>query len=688
MKQYILSLQYWLVVLFLSILFSANAEEYQQRTNLPSFFIATDDGTGVYDKVTWKAGVVVVKSSDSSEEIDMEVDIRGRGNSTLGMEKKPYRIKFPKGQKVRLLGLPAQERNWVLLANHADKTLMRNALAFEIGRFLEMDYTPPVRFVDVFFNGDFQGNYMVTDQIEVASYRVPAGKQEEEAVTEPDITGGYLLEMDGFAEGEPEFFYSEKDRNVKFTIKYPKDDEINDAQRNYIKRYIADFENCLFGDNFKDKSIGYRAMVDTASLINWYIASELSGNPDAFWQMFIYKKRNDDKLYFGPLWDYDIAFNNDYRICSGATQDQYVVSAITKLMRESAHAPRNWIERFWQDPCFREAVERRWKELIEAGIEDYLLDFIDKTSAYLEESQKENFKRWNILNQRIHFEVQFFQTYQQGVDNLKTYIEKRVAFLTSSFIVPEDQKPTLPFVAESRHYKIANIKTNKVFSVGNEDVREGTSVVAWESQDEEGQLWNIIDMGDGFFKITDTSYTLAISGSGGVGDDLKLQPVDDNNDAQKWQIVPLGVGGQYGFVNKASGHSINNSGGGNYNGNKIIEYTSKVHLGGSDNQNWYIHKQPMHSTTTTPLMPALQDVEIYSNPASSYAYVKFDAGQGVDVRIAVYDVAGKLVYSSSYNYLQGEQSINLPVGDLRTGLYFVVLKPDGSREVTSKLIVR
>lgn len=679
------------LLFFLSLFGVQKAQSQEQLTNLPTFYITTNDGTQVSDKTTWKDGRVVVKSTLPSEEIDMQMQIRGRGNSTMSMPKKPYRIKFLKGNKINLLGLPAKERNWVLLANYADKTLMRNALAFEIGHFLEMEYTPPVRFVDVVYNGSFQGNYMLTDQLEVAKYRVPVEEQDVMASTEPDITGGYLLEIDGFADSyppEPEFFYSKKDSRVKFVIKYPKDDEINAAQRTYIRNYIADFEESLYGNNFTDPVLGYRAKVDTVSLVNWYIACELTGNSDSFWQVYLYKKRNNDKLYFGPLWDYDIAFNNDLRLADKDGGGNYIAeSAVNKLMRTHAHEPRSWIIRFWQDFWFQEAVERRWKEIMEKGIREHLLDYIDDTAALLAQSQEQNFNKWNILNRRVYQEVLLFNTYDKGVNYLKDYVDSRVDFLQTNFIISDDQRPSVPFVAENRLYKIANVKTHNVFSIEQNVAQEGATIVAWENQEnDDRQLWRIVESDDGYFRIIDKESRWAIAGDG-LGSKLKLAAINEGDATQKWEVIPVGLGNKYGFVNKYSKYSINNSGGGLDNGNPIIEYTSKVHQGGSDNQNWYFHKLPLEGgTTQNGIYAAIDNIQIYPNPVFSYAYVDFSCGSGVDVRISLYNLAGGVLYDSGYNYMQGEASVNLPVSGLAPGVYLLELKTASGQFYTSKLI--
>ena len=114
------------------------------------------------------------------------LQIRGRGNSTWRKsEKKPYRLKFHAPQ--RLLGPGfANARDWTLLANHGDKTLIRNALTYELGRFVGLPFCPAYLFVDLFVNGQYLGIYQVSDQVEAGKGRVAVKK-----------ASGWLLETAG-----------------------------------------------------------------------------------------------------------------------------------------------------------------------------------------------------------------------------------------------------------------------------------------------------------------------------------------------------------------------------------------------------------------------------------------------------------------------------------------------------------
>jgi hypothetical protein len=560
---------------------------FAQLTNLPTLYINTENAQPVVSKVDYLNATVTILSSDATEEVtNLAAEIKGRGNSTWGMNKKPYRLKLNK--KANLFGLPAKAKNWVLLANYADKTLMRNAVAFKIGEITGLEFTPSAKFVDLYLNGEFLGNYMLTDQIEVNDKRVNVEEQDSVDVREPEVTGGYLLEVDGFAADEPNWFTSSQ--GLKITIKYPDSDEIAAEQETYIQNYINAFESKLFAANFKDPEAGYRSMVDTASLVNWYIACELTGNSDSFWSTYLYKRRSNDKLYFGPLWDFDIAFNNDNRLGN----------AINKLMREHAFNPRTWIQRFWEDEWFQKAVERKWKALVDGGIYNQLTAYIDETATLLENSQVKNFQRWNILNTRVYRETYLFTTYAGGVNYLKTYLRDRITFLNTSFISPEPPQPTAPFVAEDFYYNILNKRTNNAIDVTGESTASGALLMLWAPADaDDGQLWKIEAVDDTYFRFINKRSGLVMTANG-RGNNLLQKDPDNADAAQKWKITPVLTGGLYGIESAVAPayYSVNNNAGSFENGNKVIVYDNRI--AESENQQWYIQKREMLETDNPP----------------------------------------------------------------------------------------
>lgn len=603
----------------------------QQLTNLPTFYITTDGSRPITSKTTWLPAQLSIVSSDTAELISAPMTIRGRGNSTWNMAKKPYRIKME--QKTRLLNLPAREKDWVLLANHADKTLIRNAVAFKIGSLLGFEFTPSARFADVVINNQFVGNYMLTDQVERGDLRVRIEKLDSTLIDQPALSGGYLLEIDGFATSEPVWFTSSQ--ALKITVKYPDDDEITPGQLNYIRSFTNSFENALFSSNFNDPLTGYRPMVDTTSLINWYLASELTGNPDCFWSTYLYKRRSDDRFYFGPLWDYDIAFNNDHRLGD----------AVNSLMRDKAFNPRQWIRRFWEDDWFRLAVNRRWKELIQSGLEDSLIKYIDATVLLLDASQHRNFDRWPVLSTKVYNEQFLFPTYEEGVDYLKSYLRQRISFLTASFESTQPEIPTPAFSVEPFYYRILNKGTNNAIDVADNATSVLNRLYMWAPQEEDlAQQWIIRQLNTGNYQFINRNSGLAMMGNGRAVHLIQQLP-DSSDKAQQWKIVPLFSGDIYGLENVLSGYSVNNSGGNTANGTAVIEYDNNMLNLAKTNQHWYLQKvEKLDVNTGTPRFCTAR-VMVYPNPASEFIQIKNDGDE--EIRVQLYLPDGRLLLTES-----------------------------------------
>jgi hypothetical protein len=662
--------KYTLLSIFLLTFFSALIFAQVQKSNLPTFFITTLNSQPVVDKDNYLMGNIVVKSSDSTENLSLVTQIKGRGNSTWGLAKKPYRIKL--NSKTKLLNLPAKAKSWVLLANYGDKTLMRNALALKISSLLGLEFTPSARFVDLVLNGTYLGNYLLTDQMEAGPGRVNIDIQDSTVITEPDITGGYFLELDGFA-SDPDIWFA-SGKGLKMTVHSP--DVMNKAQLAYIQNYINGFENALFSTNFKDPVKGYRAIVDTTSLINWYIGCELTGNSDSFWSTYIYKKRSDDKLYFGPMWDYDIAFNNDSRLGD----------ATTKLMRESAFDPRTWINQLWLDDWFRTAVWRRWQKLNGDDLLGVLTTFIDQTSTLLNASQQLNFQTWNVLNTKVYLEQNLYTTYSAGVDYLKTYMSSRVNFLNTSFAYTEPPKPSEPFVVTNNYYMILNKRTNNTIDINQNSVASNATLVMWTPiKDDNSQLWQIIQVGDGLYHIINKNSGLAMTGNGSYINLIQTL-VNSTNNAQKWSITPVLTGNTYGIVNLKSGYAIDNSGGGFANGTSAIEYSKDIT--GNVNQQWYFQKVDTVSTGLSQSDYLQQKVEILPNPATDNIKIKFTNNEPQPSIITILSIPGIVKYQAQINNLNsGNEGIDISLSGFESGVYLVYIMNHEGEKVVRKLIV-
>ena len=223
------------ISLFFSTLLMAVAvcAQYTQLTNLPTIYIDTYNRQAVTSKTTYVYAKMMYVDDGQVVQYD-SLQIRGRGNSTWNLAKKPYRIKFHESTKFLGKGY-AKNKSLTLLANHADKSLLRNAVTFTLGDYLGQDFSPAAHFVDLVLNGTYLGNYQVSDQVNVDNKRVEIFEQEEEATDSSNITGGYLVEIDGFGTSEKVYFRTGK--NLIVSVKSPDEDIINTAQKNYIKQY-------------------------------------------------------------------------------------------------------------------------------------------------------------------------------------------------------------------------------------------------------------------------------------------------------------------------------------------------------------------------------------------------------------------------------------------------------------------
>ncbi|MBQ3781777.1 MAG: CotH kinase family protein, partial [Bacteroidaceae bacterium] len=524
-----------ILLFLLSLCVTVMGQDFRRVTNLPHVYIMTENKQNITSKDYYiNSTIWYVNESDNVIEYD-SVGIRGRGNSTWSLPKKPYKIKFPVKQKLLGKGY-ARAKKWTLLANAADKTLIRNAITSEMGEWLGLKNSPAAKFVDLTLNGQFQGNYQISDQVEVKGHRVDIAEQDYPLTETSDITGGYLLEVDGFWDGN--CFAS--NHGLPIRIHYPDDEEIVDVQNQYIRNYVNNFETVLFGADFADAEKGYRQWVDSTSLVNWFIATEISANIDGYYSSYFYKDRQDSLLYFGPLWDYDIAYDNDYRISGN----------VRRLMTSDGYGEmKQWVNRMWQDPWFGKLVCNRYKEVMDGNLKGYLYEKIDSLTALLEQSQQLNYQKWGIST-RVYHEVVIYSSYDRYVEDLKNFIDQHMDWLATAFEAKRVKEPTPPFHAERYYYTIRNSRTSTLID------RDGDNVCGWADDKERmSQEWIVTPVGDYFFIQSRTDGMALCDPTEGestettnVGTQLSVATPDSTDMRQLWTLRPQGVNGYYNLI--------------------------------------------------------------------------------------------------------------------------------------------
>lgn len=415
----------------------AGEDRLWQVTNLPTVVINTVNDEIPYDKEHEISSTVIIISNDGKNVLQQsKTGIRERGNGSRQFPKKPWRLKFDKKQNV--LDAPAKAKKWTLINNYGDKTLMRNMLAFDIARKMDMAWVPYCTPVDVILNGEYKGCYQLCDQVEVNPGRLEIDEMAPEDVSGDALTGGYFFEIDAYAPEEISWFRSAH-YGIPVTIKSPKDDEIVAAQTKYITDYFNLLENKM---KDTDPTTGYRSMFDNESFIQHMLVNEVAGNTDCYWSTYMYKKRNNPIIYTGPVWDFDLGFDNDSR-----TYHVYNVSGNSYLWdtdnASSADGMRYFAQRILlKDESTKEEIKAVWAKARANGLSaEWLKSKVDEYAQLLDASQKLNFTRWPILNQRVHMNAVALGSYASECAAIKTYADKQMAHLDAVIGYEEPVEP-------------------------------------------------------------------------------------------------------------------------------------------------------------------------------------------------------------------------------------------------------
>ena len=413
----------------------------QINTELPVLRLQPE--TGIVSRDTYVKTKLDIYRSGSDKGVwksdDEPVEVRGRGNSTWGLPKKPYRIKFP--VKFSPVGLDhAKAKSWVILAHDMDKSLLRNHLAFEISRILfnasenyhnegAVMFTPCSQFVNVYMNDDYHGVYQMSDQMEVAKGRIDIDRLK--AVDGSDaskITGGYLVETNiHHDEGYPVSFNSS--RGIYMDHKYPKDDDCDISQYRYMEDFIYKAESILYSYDFKDPQYGWRKWFDEKTLADYIIVKELAGDMDGYTSTYFYKRRGIDKIFFGPVWDVDKGWNNDKRTPHGNTLSQLMIYGGFYM---PPYINPDWFHRFWQDEEFRKFVGARWAQKREALVSKVLSE-LDSRPMSMSKAIRANFSVWDFNYQYSNEANMPARTYELEIQRMKDLTVQRAELLDKLF---------------------------------------------------------------------------------------------------------------------------------------------------------------------------------------------------------------------------------------------------------------
>lgn len=407
----------------------------QQLTNVPTIYLDIPDvndldtdlskdretGTALYHYATIKVIATDDTSSphylESFEETDAQnLEIKVRGNSTADPSKRPYRLKFAskktssdgKAHKHDLLGRGYSMRNWILMANAFDNSLIRNALTSELSSLVGMPFVPGYKFVDLVINGEYRGCYQVTDHCEAAPDRINV-----------DEETGWYVEFQGRNDmlDQPVCFSSPIQMNIKNPE--PADETDVQALNEFLQPFKDYFQNVWlpsFNDGYTDPLTGWRSTNDEDVWLKFLIVTEITGDYDGLMSVKACREV-DGKLMPNPVWDKDLAYGNI--TCS---QDDILVPYIP-----NGTVPRSQVQVMYKDPAFIRRMKETFDQMVADGLKETLYEKIDMIAALVTETRQLNYDRWGVNPPIGSMQVYYqWQDYAPYVQQLKDWLDTRI----------------------------------------------------------------------------------------------------------------------------------------------------------------------------------------------------------------------------------------------------------------------
>ncbi|HOV27429.1 MAG TPA: CotH kinase family protein [Pseudobacteroides sp.] len=416
-----------------------------------------DYGAGKPNKQDYKECAIMVFEPENNEVSLLQtpaIATRGgfhiRGQSSSNFEKAPYRLELWDNEnndaKYKVLGL-GKDGDWCLLSPYPDKSLIRNTVAYTFGEEIGLQ-APGWRHVEVYINtdnqpvsaDDYQGVYLLVEKLEIQKNRLDIAKLKPEDITEPNISGGYLMQFNMMAAEEPLIR-----GNGWSDLELTEPDDALPQQIQWITNYIQKTHNAIHSSNPSDPNTGYPAYIDVDSFVNYIIINELGRQPDSYIRSTRIYKDREKKLMAGPLWDYDLAFDcttmGGFGFPGGSTSSVEGWQFQPMMMGMSAC---DWFYTLMQDPSFQSKISARWQELRRGPLSDANLSKrVRELSTPIANAAKRNFQKWNILgtSQVGGFSTQVTQTWEDQLKIVENFLIKRAAWLDTSGWKPTGSNP-------------------------------------------------------------------------------------------------------------------------------------------------------------------------------------------------------------------------------------------------------
>ena len=437
-----------------------------QSRNLPSVWITTESGTHeelFAGKDVKLSGEVSFLDESGSLLGSFALDyVKTRGNSSfVEYDKKQYQIKLETAQS--LFGMAAGKR-WILTANATDHSLIRNALSRRLGKEMGFPMCGDGQFLDLYINGEYQGNYYLCERIEVSDTRLDitdlekltekvnkgtdlssfedvwgeASRAKQIPNDPPDITGGYLFEREFYDRFEKEAFENESyfrtNAGECFIMESP--ESISVRQMEYISGLVQEAENAILSEDGYNADTGlyYLDYIDLDSFAGKYVLEETVKNYDGgSSSSYFYKDRDQKsrKIYAGPPWDYDLTFGSNPDFIGELDTSP---EELTKLLTNTNGTP--WFGALYDKEEFFTRVTQIYESAVRPVLERFIKEDgdIDELEEKLSSSAAMDQVRWNEMYAAAGNGQDLTGDYgsrQSDAGEIRSFISRRMKFLDS-----------------------------------------------------------------------------------------------------------------------------------------------------------------------------------------------------------------------------------------------------------------
>ena len=450
----------------------SGGKEYQvvilQSENIPAMFIETESGSldAIHSDKSHKEKGIISVVEDGEVTVDSTLShIKGRGNSTWALDKKPYNIKFDK--KTDLFGM-GKAKKWSLLASYYDPSFLRNTFTFDFADEIGLLYSSKSKHVDLYINGEYQGNYLVCESVEVGKTRVDITDLEElneeanadidiesvalagdrngskagsikyaEIPNDPeDITGGYLLEFDFKDRYVPEISGFVTNKGQPVVLKSP--EYASKAQVEYISSLWQEIEDAIYSENGTN-SLGkhYTDYIDLESFARMYIIEEFTMDIDAgLSSCYFIKDSKSDKIIASPVWDFDLALGSNsslrYGVSLADPTKWYAGNGyISEKSNVTGKAFSTIFGMLFKHDDFIAAVKKVWQESAVPNLGEAKIESLRSLASEIKASATMDNYFWRRQLDSNYETVS--GAFDSCVDSLLDFIAKRTTALSKGF---------------------------------------------------------------------------------------------------------------------------------------------------------------------------------------------------------------------------------------------------------------